>query len=67
MSVSSAACNYFEIVEVGGTGCTDSDNDGTCDPQDCAPNDPALPAPVGSACNDFNSNTSNDVLTGRSY
>ncbi len=62
VSVSSATCNFFEIVTVGGTGCTDSDSDGTCDADDCSPNNPSLPAPVGSSCNDFNSNTNNDVI-----
>ena len=62
ISISSATCNIGEFITVGGSSCTDSDNDGTCDPDDCAPNNPALPAPVGSACNDFDSNTSNDVI-----
>ncbi|MEM6965179.1 MAG: lectin-like protein [Bacteroidota bacterium] len=42
----------------------DSDNDGVCNNQDCAPNNPNLPAPVGSSCNDGNPNTQNDVIQG---
>ncbi len=42
--------------------CTDSDSDGVCDSDDCAINNPNLPATPGSSCNDNNSNTSNDVI-----
>ncbi|MEO1261157.1 MAG: T9SS type A sorting domain-containing protein [Bacteroidota bacterium] len=40
----------------------DSDGDEICDNDDCAPLDPNLPAPVGSACNDGNPNTIDDVI-----
>jgi hypothetical protein len=39
----------------------DSDNDGVCNNNDCAPLNPNLPAPQGTACNDNNPNTINDV------
>jgi uncharacterized repeat protein (TIGR01451 family) len=41
----------------------DSDNDGVCDALDCQPNNLAFPATPGSACNDGNANTANDVVT----
>ena len=40
----------------------DSDNDGVCDDQDCQPNNPAFPATPGTACNDGDPNTTNDVV-----
>ncbi|HFB99333.1 MAG TPA: HYR domain-containing protein, partial [Phaeodactylibacter sp.] len=40
----------------------DTDGDGVCDNQDCQPNNPNIPAPAGTACNDGNPNTSNDVI-----
>lgn len=40
----------------------DTDGDGVCNNLDCAPTNPALPAAVGSACNDNNANTTNDVI-----
>ena len=42
--------------------CLDSDGDGVCNDDDCAINNPNLPATPGSSCNDNNSNTSNDVI-----
>ena len=42
----------------------DSDGDGICNNQDCAPNNSSLPAPVGSSCSDGNPNTQNDVIQG---
>jgi hypothetical protein len=54
-------CEKFQLVAV--TGCVDSDNDGTCDDDDCQPNNPAYPATPGSACNDGDANTENDVVT----
>ena len=41
----------------------DSDNDGVCNNQDCQPYNAAFPATPGTACNDGNSNTTNDVVT----
>ena len=40
----------------------DSDGDGICNNQDCAPFDPNFPQPVGTVCNDGNVNTVNDVI-----
>jgi len=60
----SVICDVEEFVTVGGGGggCPDNDNDGVCANVDCNDNDPNLPATVGSACNDNNSNTINDVI-----
>ena len=44
------------------TSCTDNDNDGTCQADDCNDNDASIPATPGTACNDGNTNTSNDVI-----
>jgi len=50
---------------VAGCGCVgtfeDTDGDGTCDADDCFPNDPTLALP-GDACNDLDPCTINDVL-----
>ena len=63
VSIVSTNCNIFEVVTVtGGNGCTDNDNDGFCVADDCDDNDATIPATVGSACNDGNSNTTNDVI-----
>ena len=63
LSVQSAACNeWIPIVIQGGGGCNDTDGDGTCDEDDCRPTNPQFPATPGTACNDFNSNTENDVI-----
>ena len=40
----------------------DNDGDGNGNVCDCYPNDPSLPAPVGSACDDRNSQTINDKI-----
>ena len=40
----------------------DSDGDGVCDDDDCAPNNPNLPTAPGTACNDGDPNTSNDMI-----
>ncbi|MEZ4933725.1 MAG: SdrD B-like domain-containing protein [Saprospiraceae bacterium] len=40
----------------------DTDSDGICDQEDCQPNDPNYPATPGTACNDGNPNTENDVV-----
>ena len=44
-------------VSLGG----DSDSDGVCDDEDCAPLDPNIPATPGTTCDDGDSNTVNDV------
>lgn len=40
----------------------DTDGDGVCNNVDCQPNNAALPATPGTACNDANANTINDVI-----
>ena len=59
-------CQISKTVTVGGGPCAnaggDSDGDGVCNNQDCQPNNPAYPATPGTACNDGNPNTSNDVV-----
>ncbi len=40
----------------------DDDNDGICNDMDCAPNDPNLPQPEGTLCDDGNPNTQNDKI-----
>ena len=42
----------------------DSDGDGICNNDDCAPFDANFPKPVGTACNDNNPNTVNDKIQG---
>ena len=61
-------CEKQATVTVGGGGgpCAnaggDSDGDGTCDNDDCRPNNPNFPTTPGSSCNDGNPNTTNDVV-----
>ncbi|MCB0522581.1 MAG: RICIN domain-containing protein [Lewinellaceae bacterium] len=59
----SLICEKQTTVTVGGGGCPDADNDGTCDADDCQPNNPVYPATPGTPCNDGNPNTTNDVVT----
>ena len=40
----------------------DSDDDGICDDEDCAPANPNLPATPGTSCDDGNSDTQNDII-----
>ena len=54
----SCAGTFSPCVNQGG----DSDGDGVCNNQDCAPSDPNFPKPAGTACNDGNPNTVNDVI-----
>jgi hypothetical protein len=64
--------NYYSVGDVNvalSTGCGpcallggDTDGDGVCDQEDCQPNDPNYPATPGTACNDGNPNTENDVV-----
>ncbi len=44
-------------------GPTDNDNDGVIASEDCDDNDPSVPATPGTACNDGNADTENDVVT----
>lgn len=55
-------CQKDGQYTVGGGGCTDNDNDGICADQDCNDNDANFPKPAGTACNDGNANTTNDVI-----
>lgn len=43
-------------------GCTDNDNDGLCEGEDCDDNNPDLPATPGSTCDDGNPLTIQDVI-----
>ena len=45
----------------------DSDGDGVCDDEDCAPNDANLPATPGTACDDGDTNTENDIIQDPTY
>ena len=54
----------LEYVEYVITIEDDSDGDGVCDVNDCHPNDPALPGIPGSACDDGNLGTYNDIVGG---
>lgn len=54
-----------ELFDVNGCPCTDSDSDGVCDDVDCDPNDSNITTmlqPVGTPCDDGNSNTSGEVI-----
>ena len=42
--------------------CIDLDEDGFCADEDCNDNDPLIPTAVGTACDDGNPNTDNDVI-----
>ena len=54
-----------DVILVDGCTCEgtliDNDNDGSPITEDCDDNDPSVPATVGSACDDGNPNTENDV------
>ncbi len=43
-------------------GCTDLDNDGVCAADDCNDQNANLPAAPGTACNDGNTSTINDII-----
>ena len=55
-------CSKDGSFTVGGGACTDNDNDGICAAQDCNDNDANFPMSAGTACNDGNANTENDVI-----
>jgi len=42
--------------------CTDNDNDGICQEDDCNDFNPNLPTTPGTQCNDNNPNTENDII-----
>ncbi len=44
--------------------CTDADGDGICEEDDCDDNNSNLPATPGTACDDGNPQTTNDVIQG---
>lgn len=54
-------CTEEQTISINGS-CPDTDNDGICDADDCEPTNPNLPTNPGAACNDFNSQTENDVI-----
>jgi hypothetical protein len=56
-------CDIFQTIQIGG-GCVDNDRDGVCVPNDCDDNNASVGAkkPAGTACNDGNPNTTNDVI-----
>ncbi len=61
-----------DVIQADGCSCAgidpcaalggDYDGDGVCKDQDCDDNNPNLPAMPGTACNDGNPNTNNDVI-----
>ena len=59
-------CNNIIDEGCGGDPCAnkggDSDGDMVCDSDDCAPNDPNYPKPVGTACDDGNPATEDDKI-----
>ncbi len=59
----STGCAVFNGSSAGSTGCAvDADNDGTCAPEDCNDYNASIPTTPGTACNDNNSNTTNDII-----
>jgi N-acetylneuraminic acid mutarotase len=55
-------CYREETITVLAGPCIDEDQDGVCSEEDCDDNNPAFPKPQGTACDDGNSNTVNDVI-----
>ncbi len=58
-----------DVIQADGCTCAgifncpvDVDLDGVCQPDDCDDNNPNVPAPSGTPCNDGNPNTLNDVI-----
>lgn len=61
--VNYVSCGLIELKEVSiVNSCEDTDGDGICNPEDCAPNDINLPLPVDTPCNDGNENTIEDKI-----
>ncbi len=55
-------CEQAEYVTITGGGCPDNDNDGVCAADDCNDNNPTIPTTPGTACDDGDPNTNNDVI-----
>ncbi len=51
-----------ECATCGPSACVDLDEDGYCEGVDCDDNNDAIPAASGTACNDNNPNTENDII-----
>lgn len=51
-----------QVTVGGGDPCTDADGDGVCAEIDCDDNNPAIPAAVGTSCDDGDATTSNDQI-----
>ncbi len=62
VSVQSSDCEEWIPIVIEGGGCTDNDNDGYCDYEDCDDNDANFPQPVGTACDDNDPTTINDMI-----
>ncbi|MEM1119178.1 MAG: T9SS type A sorting domain-containing protein [Bacteroidota bacterium] len=62
ITVNYQTCRVIELKSGANNDCEDSDNDGICDDQDCAPWNSTLPQPVGTPCNDNDPNTQNDKI-----
>ena len=54
--------SLFDQVRITVGNCTDNDNDGLCEADDCDDNDPTLPAVAGSSCDDNDPTTFGDVI-----
>ena len=64
ISVNAQNCEFYQQVIVNNvqTGCTDNDNDGICEEDDCNDADASIPAAPNTPCNDGNAATENDVI-----
>ena len=51
-----------DMMEVSFKICSDADQDGICDEEDCEPNDSSIPGVPGTPCNDGNDETLNDII-----
>ncbi len=67
--ISRGGSNFMGTIALGLTDCNpcalkggDTDGDGICDEEDCAPDNKDLPASAGTACDDGDANTINDVI-----
>lgn len=63
--ISNEICSQTYSIDVPSEPCTDNDGDYLCDYNECNDNDPdviRLKRPVGTACNDDDESTTNDVI-----